>query len=1072
MVRLIYIIFIFLIFSCHKKENKVFTLTDSEDTGLDFQNNVPYTEEFNTYTYRNFYNGGGVALGDINNDGLIDIYFTGNIAENKLFINKGNWKFEDITKKAGVSCPNVWSTGATMVDINGDGLLDIYVCKAGKPEGSNRHNELFINQGDLTFKEQAETYGLDIMGLSIHSAFFDYDRDGDLDCYILNNSIRSVGGFDLSEGQRNIPDAEGNKFLRNDNGKFVDITTQAGIYSSKIGYGLGITVSDFNGDEYPDIFISNDFFERDYLYLNKKDGTFNEVGTSAFSTMSMGSMGADVTDLDNDLLPDLFVTEMLPRTLERKKTKTQYETWDKYQASARKGYHHQCARNVLQKNMGFNKFVELGRFSGLADTEWSWSCLSQDFDNDGLKDIFVSNGLYKDLLDKDYLNYSANANMIRSKINKNEKVLMNLIDSMPSNPVKNCMFKNVGDWKFDFVSDQWGMDQLTFSNGSAYGDIDNDGDLDLVINNVNMPAFAYRNNTDTITNKSIGFILKGNNKNTSAIGTKIILKYQGRQSMVENYTSRGFQSSIDPKMHIGLGNVSIIDTVFITWPDGSKSIKTGLKTNKVYTLSQNEAIAPKSAMVNTTLPNCDTMLVPFEHRDIDFNLFTSERLMTEMPGFDGPGVAVGDVNGDKIDDIFVGGGRNQSSELYLSIGKLFKSVKQPFDQQSKSECVKAKFFDSDNDGDLDLYVAHGGKSFSNFAVELHDKLYLNNGKGSFSVAKDLPFPNAVNTGDICISDLNHDGLQDVVCAEKMKNDYYTQPGSIHILYNLGNNQFRYEEPIHAKNLGMMSCVALVDVNGDKYEDIVVGGKWMPVYTILNQKGSFANSKVTKAEKTSGLWNTMSAIDVDNDGDKDIIAGNEGLNSFFCKGLRMYVKDFDGNGSADQIICKSENGKMIPIHDLDELFSQIPSLKKKFVTYRQFASIDIETMFGRESLVGAATFDLDELQSVIFINDNGNLKKVSLPKEAQFSSIHAIFARKNDNVTEMFFGGNHFKVKPQFGRQDGSMAWFMKCDFSRKNPFFDIKPLYVEGQIRSILPFGEKIVFGINNSKVLICNNLN
>lgn len=1059
--------FFFFLNACSKRDETLFLLTEPKETGILFENNVPYTEEYNTYTYRNFYNGGGVALGDINNDGLLDVYFTGNITDNKLYLNKGNWKFEDITNQAGVACHDVWSTGTTMVDINGDGWLDIYVCKAGKPGGSNRANELFINQGNLTFKESAKEYGLDILGLSIHSAFFDYDRDGDLDCYILNNSLRSVGGFDLVEGQREIRDPEGNKFFRNDNGKFVEITKQAGIYSSNIGYGLGITVSDFNGDDYADIFISNDFFERDYLYLNNQDGTFKEVGTSAFPSMSMGSMGADATDLDNDLKPDLFVTEMLPRTLERKKTKTQYETWDKYLAAINKGYHHQFARNALHKNLGNSKFLEIGRIAGVSDTEWSWASLSQDFDNDGLKDLFVSNGLYKDLLDKDYLNYSANANMIRSKIQNKEKVLTMLVDSMPSLPVKNCMFKNKGDMAFEMVSDQWGLGQETFSNGSAYGDLDNDGDLDLVVNNVNMPSYIYKNNLDTSQHRSIGLILKGKNKNSHAVGAKVIIKYKSGQSFIENYTSKGFESSIDPKIHIGIGNVEKIDTVLITWPDGSHQFEYNLKTNKTYTIQQNGVHHGSPPIFD--VPICDMNIVNFEHKDIDFNLFTLDRLMAEMPGFDGPGMAVADVNNDGKVDVFVGGGKNQGSQLFISKDDKYINIAQPFDHDSKSECVKAKFFDVDNDKDLDLYVANGGKMFSNFSPELNDVLYINDGQGKFTKSKALPFPDPINSGDFAISDLNNDGLIDIVVVEKMKNDFYTQPGSLHILYNLGKGEFKYVMPPSTKDLGMITSVAAIDLNKDGYDDIVMAGKWMPITMIQNNKGDFIGSKPTVVNKSSGLWNTLYGIDLDHDGDKDLVAGNEGLNTFYSNNMKMCLNDYDNNGSLDQIMCKKIGDRDYPIHDLDELYSQLPMLKKKFTKYKDFAKADMEMIFGKDALKNSKILELEDLENGIFINQNNGLTKISLPRSIQFSSVHAIFAIPINEGVLLYVGGNHFNVKPQYGRQDGSLGWKFKYNPKQNHHFTKPEPLYVEGQIRSILPFGNKIIFGINNAKVQICN---
>jgi enediyne biosynthesis protein E4 len=1031
---------------------KVFSLTDNNKTGLKFKNDLPFTEEFNTYTYRNFYNGGGVATGDVNNDGLLDVYVTGNISDNKLFLNKGNWQFEDITQKAGVACKNVWSTGASMVDVNGDGLLDIYVCKGGKPGGANRHNELFINNGDLTFTEKSKEYGLDITGLSIHAAFLDYDKDGDLDCYVLNNSMRSVGGFDLKEDLRNVPSNEGNKFLKNENGRFVDITTKSGIYSSAIGYGLGITISDFNNDNWSDLFISNDFFERDYLYINNAKGGFEEVGDKYFSSMSMGSMGADAADLDNDLRTDLFVTEMLPSTHERRKTKNIYESWDKHNEAVVKGYHYQYSRNVVQKNTGDGRFYELSRFAGVAATDWSWAALIQDFDNDGLKDIFVSNGQYKDLLDRDYLNFSADQSRIRQGILDKRNVIMELIDSMPSEPVKNCMFQNKGDFQFENTTEAWGLGTPSFSNGSAYGDLDNDGDLDLLINNANMDLFVYKNNTDTSTHRSIQIQLSGIDKNTKAIGAKLILKTKEESLMIENYSSRGFESSVADKLTIGVGNTKTVDSLIILWPNDKISIATNLSTNNHHQFDQKLAMKGSYNIVNSEVQYAENQFETFVHKEHDVNLFSKERMLIEMNGFDGPALAVADVNDDGVDDVFCGGGRNQVSELYVSDKQQFKKITAPFMEDLGSEKVKAVFFDSDGDNDKDLYVAHGGKLFSAYSFELNDALYINDGKGNFTKKKDFTnFPYQISTNDIVIGDLNKDGKNDIVIAEKYKVDFYGEPTNISILYNKGNNTYTFSTPRFLKNVSLSSALALGDLNNDGWLDIVAGGKWAPISILINNKGTFENTKLSIIEKTEGLWNTITTYDYDNDGDLDILGGNEGINSFLRPGCRLYIGDFDDNGVEEQITCDKIGSKYFPIHDNDELFSQLPSLKKKFLYHRQLAKASMDELFSKVILDKVKFYDINELRSGVLLNDKGKYTFTPFQNEIQYSSVHALYCDESG----IYLGGNTYKVKPQFGRQDASKGWVIPKGS---------KPLSLntDGEIRGIKKYNNNLLIALNN----------
>jgi hypothetical protein len=1067
---------VILLNGCKEDTATRFTAISPVQSGVSFSNDLQSTEDYNPYTYRNFYNGGGVAIGDINNDGLLDIYFSGNLVPNKLYLNKGDFQFEDITEQAGVACPGVWSSGVNMVDVNGDGWLDIYVCKAGKPGGENRHNELFINQGDLTFKEESEAYGLNITGLSIQSAFFDYDRDGDLDCYLLNNSLRSVGGFDMQEGLRDAYDPEGNKLLENRNGQFVDVTQKAGIYSSSIGYGLGITLADFNWDGWPDIFLSNDFFEKDYLYFNNQDGTFSERVDSSFSSLSMGSMGADASDLDNDLLPEIFVTEMLPRAADRKKTKSTYENWDKYQLAVSKGYHHQFARNVLHKNLNGDQFVELGRLAGVESSDWSWSALIQDYDNDGLRDIFISNGIRSDLLDKDYLNYMANDARIRAMIDEDEEVLKKLMDVMPSGAVNNAIFKNEGQLHFSYQTEAWGLDTPTFSNGSAYGDLDNDGDLDLVTNNVDMPASLYRNNSNTTTSRSIQINLQYKDKNRQAVGAKVLIIADTLRSLFEYYPAKGFQSCSAVPLFFGVGEQTEIDSLIVIWPNEEVTVRTQVPTNQIYSIDYQEA--DRSATKLLSFPKNEPLLTPeegalaFRHREITLNLFDQERMLLSMPGRRGPGVAVGDLNQDGVEDVFVGGGKNQESVLFLSEDGEFVP-QYLFSDTRSSEVTAARFFDSDQDGDLDLYVAHGGKGFSIYAPELHDVLFINNGKGLLTSFKEgLRFPYPLSTGDIAIADLTNDGLPDIIVGEAMKTNRYGLPGSCLIFQNKGNNQYALYESELGKELGLITAVESADVNSDGWEDIILAGQYMPITLILNREGAFKNQEQLQVlSQTEGLWNCIEKVDLDEDGDFDFVLGNLGQNHFFKNGVTMFVQDFDGNGTIEQITCQSIDKRHFPIHDIDELYMQMPFMKKKYRTYSEFAQAPLEELVAEEVLQSALKLHLNESRSMILWNQSGQLVPEALPRAIQYSTVNAIMAKdlNQDGIPDLLLGGNDFKYKPQFGRQDATMGWV--C-YGKKNnedvKFTNCQPLGISGQIRAIENMNQKqIIVGVNNGEVKI-----
>ncbi|MCH7412732.1 VCBS repeat-containing protein [Belliella sp. R4-6] len=818
------------------EEPLLFELMDKSHTGVNFKNELSYTEQFNPYTFRNFYNGGGVALGDINNDGLVDIFFTGNQVENKLYLNKGNFQFEDITEMAGLAVSGIWSTGVSMADVNGDGYLDIYICKSGPLGGEQRHNELFINNGDLTFTEMSKEYGLADEGLSQHAVFFDFDKDGDLDMYLLNNSARSIGINDLRLGQREVRDPlGGNKLYRNDNGKYHDVSEEAGIYGSTIGYGLGVTVSDVNRDGWPDLYVSNDFFEKDYLYINNGDGTFSENLESMMSEISMGSMGADIADLNNNGWPDIFVTEMLPSDLERVKTKTPFEEWDKYQANVKAGYFHQFTRNTLQRNMGFKPdsdevhFVEVARQAGVHATDWSWGALIFDVDNDGLRDIFVANGIVKDLTDFDYVDYYVNNQNLISQYKKDSILLTKMIDEFPSVPQQNFMFRNKGEFVFEDIAAISGMNQLTFSTGAAYADLDNDGDLDLVINNLNGEASIFRNNSNIINkNNYLQIDLNGN------FGAKVSL-YSGSETFYgEHNPVKGYMSSVDHRMHFGLGQIDLIDSILIEWPNSKITLLKSVEVNQLLVTSSDNA-SPKSLtptfIAQSPILKKSKNQIPWKHQESDYVDFDRDRLRFWMISNEGPKIGVGDIDGDGLDDIVLPGAKGQATSIWKQSWDGSFAMTQEFTEDQLSEDVEALFFDANGDGHLDLYVASGSVEFGLGNSNYQDRIYINDGKGKFTKSPDKIPTRPESTSFVKVFDYNGDGHLDLLVGGRSIPFAYGLPMDVRILENDGNGYFEDVTIAVAEvflKIGMTRDAAIADFDGDGESEIILVGEWMPI----------------------------------------------------------------------------------------------------------------------------------------------------------------------------------------------------------------------------------------------------
>ncbi|WP_215226273.1 VCBS repeat-containing protein [Echinicola shivajiensis] len=1092
--------FISLIVSCTPKEDQessklnsspLFELVAPEKSHITFQNTLTEGLNTNVLMYEYFYNGGGVAIGDLNNDGLDDIYFTANMTDNKLYLNRGEMEFEDITAHSGTKGrKGPWKTGVTMADINGDGLLDIYVCYSGNLRPEKRKNELFINQGPdknglPKFTEEAEKYGIASSATSTQGTFFDYDKDGDLDLYLLNHNHKSLPVLDESSTAEILKSKSpaGSQFFRNDNGKFIEVTEKAGIRNSALSYGLGLGVADINGDGWPDIYESNDYTAPDYLYINNGDGTFTDVIGGEMGHTSHFSMGSDVADINNDGLPDIFTLDMLPEDNNRQKLLMAPDNYEKFDFKVKVGFHHQYMRNMLQVNNGNQSFSEIGQMAGISNTDWSWAALFADFDNDGWKDLYITNGYLRDYTNMDFLKFMGDY-VQNNDGNIRRQNVLDLVKQIPSSNLHNYMFKNNGDLTFDKVSKDWGLDFSSNSNGAAYADLDNDGDLDLVVNNINLEAFVFKNLSEQQSeNGYLKIQLKGEGKNKFGLGTKLWIYSGSEMYYQEQMPTRGYQSSISPIMHFGIGKTKTIDSIKIEWQSGKIQMLKNIQANQSLTLSETDA-AEKQQVRNARKPLFVASQAPVSANlsSNNINDFKRQPLIVNPLSFNSPIMSKADVNGDGLEDLFVGGGLGDPASLFIQNknGSFIKTKGEAFLEDKACEDTDAIFVDINGNGHLDLYVASGG--YANFMPEdkkLQDRLYINDGNGNFKKSNEALPSMLVSSGTVSSSDINSDGAPDLFVGGRVIPGMYPAAPRSYILINDGKGQFSDQTKEMASELespGMITDAKWADLNTDGKDELIIIGEWMPVsiYEQVNGKLSKATNKYLDGDY-SGWWNTLEIADLNGDGQMDLIIGNQGTNTQIHanqeKPTEMLYKDFDENGSIDPILTCYIQGEKFPYLTRDELLDQMASMRTRFPSYKSYAEAKIADIFTDEELKGAKELSAKYLKTAVFLsNGNGKYTTATLPLEAQASPVMAIACDDfdGDGLNDILLCGNIERARLRFGKYDANYGTLLKGN--GKGGFTYIPQhqsgFNLKGDVRSISKLNDQWLFGINQQGIV------